>query len=353
MPLVAYKNIPSFTRLQKDGHLILSEDRALRQDYRGLHIGFLNMMPDAALEITERQFFRLIGRSDRIVQFYMHPFTISGIERGDEAQKYIHDYYETFDDIKAQGLDALIISGANISTCELADTDFYSELKDVLEWAADHVTSVLCSCLSTHAVMRALFNETRSPLKEKLFGVYRHHIVDQTHPLTRGINTAFDAPHARNNKIDRAQFEKHDMRILAESPKAGVHLASSKDGLKLICFQGHPEYDRISLLKEYKRDIGFYFDGKIHSTPPLPHGYFQDDKMDIISAHIKRVYQNKDFTLFDEDFLGQYVDNTWQDTGRSIIQNWVGAVYQVTGFERNKPFMDDIDPNDPIKDVLI
>ncbi len=353
MPLVAYKNIPSFARLQKDGHLILSEDRALRQDYRGLHIGFLNMMPDSALEITERQFFRLIGRSDRIMQFYMHPFTVKGIERSADAQDYIDKYYESFEDIKAQGLDALIISGANIPTCELADTAFYDELKTVLEWAGKNVTSVLCSCLSTHAVMRALFDEKRSPLNQKLFGVYRHRILDETQPLTRGINTAFDAPHARNNKIERAQFEKHNMRILAESPDAGVHLATSKDGLKLVCFQGHPEYDRVSLLKEYKRDISFYFEGRTHAAPPLPHGYFRADKMDVIQAHIDNVYENRDISLFDEVFLAQFIENTWQDTGRSIIQNWVGAIYQVTGFDRHQPFMDDVDPNDPIKNVLI
>jgi len=311
------------------------------------------MMPDSALEITERQFFRLIGRADRIMQFYMHPFTVKGIERSADAQNYINKYYESFEEIKAQGLDALIISGANIPTCELADTAFYDELKAVLEWANDNVTSVLCSCLSTHAVMRALFNETRSPLRQKLFGVYRHRILDETQPLTRGINTAFDAPHARNNKIERTQFEKHNMRILAESPDAGVHLATSKDGLKLICFQGHPEYDRVSLLKEYKRDISFYFDGKISTPPPLPHGYFQEEALNSIKSHINNVYKSHDITSFNEDYLSQFIENTWQDTGRSIIQNWVGAIYQVTGFDRHKPFMDDIDPSDPIKHVLI
>tara|TARA_R110002124_G_scaffold64985_2_gene177452 strand:- start:257781 stop:258842 length:1062 start_codon:yes stop_codon:yes gene_type:complete len=353
MPLVAYKNIPSFERLARDGHLILSEDRALRQDYRGLHIGLLNMMPDAAMEITERQFFRLIGRSDRIVQFYMHPFTIDGIQRSESAQDYINRYYERFEDIKKIGLDALIVTGANVQTPELNDTDFYAPLREVLEWAFENVTSTLCSCLATHAVMQAAYNEKRQPLDKKLWGVYKHKVLDENQPLTRGINTAFFAPHSRNNKIDKAQFLKHDMRVLVESPEAGVHLASSKDGLRLICFQGHPEYDRITLLKEYKRELSRFINGEIMHSPNLPEHYILPEHGDEIKALIALAIDKKDINLFNEETIAPFIDNTWQDTARSIIQNWVGAIYQLTGYDRHTPFMEGIDPNDPMKNVLI
>jgi homoserine O-succinyltransferase len=353
MPLVAYKNIPSFDRLARDGHLILSEDRALRQDYRGLHIGLLNMMPDAAMEITERQFFRLIGRSDRIVQFYMHPFTIDGIERSDDAQDYIKRYYESFEDIKKIGLDALIITGANVKTTELNDTDFYATLREVLEWASENVTSTLCSCLATHAVMQAIFDEKRQPLEQKLWGVYKHKVLDEHQPLTRGINTAFYAPHSRNNKIDKAQFLKHDMHVLVESPEAGVHLASSEDGLRLICFQGHPEYDRISLFKEYKRELDRFIKGKITQPPPLPEHYFLPEHSDEMQRFVRQAISERNIEVLDETTIAPFIDNTWQDTARSIIQNWVGAIYQLTGYDRHEPFMDCIDPNDPMKNVLI
>ena len=353
MPLVAYKNIPSFERLQKDGHLIISEDRALRQNFRGLHIGLLNMMPDAALEITERQFFRLIGRSDRIVQFYMHPFTIEGIERSADAQDYIDKYYETFEEIKAAGLDALIITGANVPTRDLNAVDFFEPLREVFDWAFENVTSVLCSCISTHASMQALYGEERTRLPDKLWGIFEHRVLDETQPLTRGINTCFHAPHARNNMVSKEQFERNNMRVLAESADAGVHLACSDDGLKLVCFQGHPEYDRISLLKEFKRDLNFYISGKIDQRPTIPQNYFAAGELHKIEAMVEDVLQKKDISAFDENFAQSIIDNTWQDTARSIIQNWIGAVYQVTGYDRHQAFMEGIDPNNPLKDVLI
>lgn len=353
MPLVAYKNIPSFQRLQKDGHLILSENRALRQDYRGLHIGLLNMMPDAAMEVTERQFFRLIGRSDRIAQFYMHPFTIPGIERSVDAQNYIDQYYETFEEIKANGLDALIITGANVTDSNLMNVEFFDPLREVLDWAFEHVTSVLCSCLSTHAVMQALYNEKRHFMSEKLWGVYTHKISDENHPLTRGINTSFHAPHSRHNAIKREQFEKHNMRILVESEEAGVHIASSQDGLRLICFQGHPEYDRVTLLKEFRRELFRYIDGEREEQPPLPDNYFHENELNNIHDLVENIVQSYSKDLFKDESFIPFIENTWQDSARSIIQNWIGAVYQVTSYDRHTAFMDDVNPERPLDKVMI
>src|SRR6266566_9559543 len=112
MPLVASSNLPTFDALRREGETVLTRDTALKQDIRELHIGLLNMMPDAALTATERQFFRLIGQSNQIAQFYVHPFTFHELPRSAEAEAYVAQYYETFDAIKAQGLDALIITGA-------------------------------------------------------------------------------------------------------------------------------------------------------------------------------------------------------------------------------------------------
>ena len=103
MPIVAHNQLPAFNRLQQEGIKILQPGVALHQDIRELHIGLLNMMPDAALEATERQFFRLIGESNQIAQFYLHPFTLDELERSDESQAHIDKYYQSFDDIKKEG----------------------------------------------------------------------------------------------------------------------------------------------------------------------------------------------------------------------------------------------------------
>ena len=144
MPLVAHTDLPTFDRLRQEGHRILEHDYALHQDIRELHIGLLNMMPDAALEATERQFLRLVGGCNQIAQFHIHLFTIEGIERSPDAQKHIDKYYQTFEEIRQQGLDGLIVSGANVTHAHLQNEVFWQPLSEVFEWAKDNVTSILC-----------------------------------------------------------------------------------------------------------------------------------------------------------------------------------------------------------------
>lgn len=126
MPIVAHSDLPTFIRMMREGENVLSQERAEKQDIRELHIGLLNMMPDAALEATERQFFRLIGACNRIAQFYVHPFSFPEIQRSDSAKAYIDQYYEKFEDLQKLGLDALIISGANPQTDDLTQEPFWN-----------------------------------------------------------------------------------------------------------------------------------------------------------------------------------------------------------------------------------
>ena len=153
MPLVAHSDLPSFARLRAEGQEVLTLERARRQDIRELHVGLLNMMPDAALEATERQFMRLVGSCNRIAQIHVHPFAVDAEVRGLKARDYIRRHYEAFEDVRASGLDALVISGANPALPEMEDEPFWEPLVEVMEWAAGHVCSVVCSCLATHAYL--------------------------------------------------------------------------------------------------------------------------------------------------------------------------------------------------------
>ena len=132
MPLVAHSDLPTFERLKREGETVLSADHAIHQEIRELHIGLLNMMPDAALAATERQFFRLVGESNQIAQFYMHPFTLPELKRSAEAMEYVQRYYEPFDRLKADGLDALIITGANVTQPDLALEPFWAPLIEIM-----------------------------------------------------------------------------------------------------------------------------------------------------------------------------------------------------------------------------
>ena len=251
MPLVANSALPTFDRLREEGETILHKDEAVHQDIRELHIGLLNMMPDAALAATERQFFRLIGESNQIAQFYVHLFTLPELERGNKVAEHIQKYYEPFESIKEQGLDALIITGANVSQPHLDREPFWKPLIEVIDWAYENVPSTICSCLATHAVLQFRYGQTRTRLPAKRWGVFPHRVVDRAHPLVNGVNTLFDVPHSRYNQISREQFEAAGLHVLVESTEAGVHLAVSEDKFRLVFFQGHPEYDMISLLKVY------------------------------------------------------------------------------------------------------
>lgn len=352
MPLVAHTALPTFQRLAEEGEEILNPNRASRQHIRELHIGLLNIMPDAALEATERQFFRLVGACNQIAQFHVHPFTIDGMQRGTEARSHINRYYESFAQIKREGLDALIISGANVTHKHLSEEDFWQPLTEVFDWAKQNITSTLCSCLATHAFIEYCHGIERTPQPEKRWGVFSHKVLERTHPLVAEINTRFDVPHSRFNEIYQKDLEQKGVKILAASTKAGVHLAVSSDNIRFVFFQGHPEYDDISLLKEYKREVMRFYSDERDDYPPFPENYFDKEAIHILTlyqAHVLSAKKNNvALNTFPENMLIEQVDNTWRDTAKAVFNNWLGKVYQITNQDRRIPFMENIDPENPL-----
>lgn len=352
MPLVAHTSLPTFQRLREEGEEILSADRASHQTIRELHIGLLNIMPDAALEATERQFFRLVGACNQIAQFHVHPFTIEGLERSSAAWEHIHTYYESFEQIKRDGLDALIISGANVTHAHLQDEAFWQPLTEVFDWAKQNVTSILCSCLATHALIQSCYGVERTRLPAKRWGVFSHKVVDRYHPLITEINTRFDVPHSRFNEVFQADMEKHGLKVLVASEEAGVHLAVSPDGFRIVFFQGHPEYDDISLLKEYKREVLRFYHDERPDYPPYPDHYFDTEVQQWLADYAEQVKAAKAEGLplqaMPEAQIVEHLDITWRDSAKAVFNNWLGKVYQITNEDRRLPFMDGIDPDNPL-----
>ncbi|UCF37826.1 MAG: homoserine O-succinyltransferase [Acidobacteriota bacterium] len=352
MPLVAHSLLPSFDRLRQQGQEILTLDHAIHQDIRELHIGFLNMMPDSALTVTEQQFMRLVGSCNQIAQFYVHPFSIDGLSRSSQMRSYIDQYYEPFEKLKEEGLDALVLTGANVANPRLEAEPFWKPLQEIIHWAAENTTSILCSCLATHALLQQLYSINRQPLPGKKWGVYSHRVIQQQHPIMRDINTRFDVPHSRYNTVSRAQLEAGGLTILVESKDGGVHMVVSPDQFRLIFMQGHPEYDFNSLLKEYKREVLRFIEGEIDVYPPHPENYFPEEAA-VIADEYQRIVQasRKAGTAippFPEATLERYVDNTWGDTGKAIFNNWLGLVYQLTAVDRKRAFAPGIDPENPL-----
>jgi len=352
MPLVAHNELPTFRRLKERGHEVLSLERATHQDIRELHIGFLNMMPDAALTATEQQFIRLVGSANPIAQFYVYPFSLPELNRGAEAKAHIAEHYFEFAELASRGLDALIITGANVANPSLEQEAFWGPLIEVVRWAENNVASILCSCLATHALLQHHHGIRRIRMPRKQWGVYSHRISLPDHPLMRDVNTRFDAPHSRYNEITHEQLEGAGLAVLAESEEAGVHLAVSPDLFRNIYFQGHPEYDAISLLKEYKREVIRFFKGEREHGPRYPERYFTPEAERIARDYFHKAERaskaGEELPAFPDAELEPLVDNTWGDTAKAIVNNWLGLVYKLTNLDRNKQYMEGIDPADPL-----
>ena len=348
MPIVKNSNLPTYDRLIGEGRNILDPRRASTQDIRELHIGFLNMMPDAALQATERQWFRLIGESNRVAQIHIHPFTLPVIERGEKGSAYIAQYYKDWEKIKVAGLDALIITGSNKPMESLLNGDeCWNDLREVYDWADKNVCSTIYSCFASHALMAFNHNARPKMHETKQWGVYPHYVLNRTHPLTLGVNTKMNICHSRWNGTRKAQYKAAGMTPLIESKDIGVHMSVSKDGFRKVCFQGHPEYDTTSLLKEYRREITRFKEGKLESYPPFPTHYFEPKAQAIIEDTKKRILSGENIDLPEKE-IEPLLDNTWTDSARSIISSWMGHVYQTTNEDRQKQFMDGIDPNNPL-----
>jgi len=338
MPLVAHSSLPAFEKLRQHGEKVLSLEQAVHQDIRELHVGLLNMMPDAALIATEMQFMRLVGNCNQIAQFFVHPFSVDGLPRSEESQSYIEEYYHTFTEIQAMGLDALVITGANVSNPSLDQEPFWEPLQQVTQWAQQQKIPVLCSCLSTHALVQALYHVHRELMPKKLWGVYSHHVMNPEHPLLHDINSRFDVPHSRFNAIHREQLESAGLTVLCESEEAGVHLAVSPDQFSLVFFQGHPEYDTHSLLKEYKREVNLFIAGEREDYPPFPEHYFNEEAQGVANHYHEHVLDalktGKTPLRFPESRIEPLLDNTWRDTAKAIVNNWLGMVYEHADYDQ-------------------
>ena len=261
-------------------------------------------------------------------------------------------FYESFEDVRRAGLDALIVTGANPVEKDITSEPFWDGMIEVLEWARESVCSTLMSCLASHAAFLEFHGIERQPLERKQWGVYSHRVVSAEHPLVNGVNTRFEAPHSRWNDTPTEALVEAGLRVLVESAEAGMLLATSPDGLRSLYFQGHPEYDVVSLLKEYKREVGRYLAGVNEEYPPTPDYYFDGPAGRYVEAFKDRVLAGgRDPKLMDEfpeASLLPYLDNTWTDTGKALFNNWLGLVYQLTDQSRRVPFMPGVDPDDPL-----
>ncbi|MGD2102614.1 MAG: homoserine O-succinyltransferase, partial [Acidimicrobiia bacterium] len=232
------------------------------------------------------------------------------------------------EDIRDRGLDALIVTGANPAQHLLERESFWEPLGEVLDWAKSSTRSVLCSCLATHAVVERYDGVTRTRLPDKRWGVYRHRVVAD-HPLLDGLEDPVVAPHSHWYDMTRRDFESIGASVLLESDEAGVHMAVGAEG-HFVFFQGHPEYDRVSLLKEYRRELGRYYSGDRPDHPPVPEHYFDDAALTRLNAYRLVLEEAKSSGRLppplDENQLLPKNAPDWNSAGYVIYRNWLSSL---------------------------
>ena len=327
MPLVQHNNLPSIERIGAEGVEVClpnSIDRGLPS----IRVGFLNMMPDQAIAATERQFLRLLSVHKNI-NCWFYPFTINGIDRSEDAKSHIQQYYVEFDAIREIDLDALVITGANVTQPLLMSEPFWDGLEQVLLWSQGNASSTVCSCLATHAAAKVFYDIDRQHLPSKCWGVFEHQVVAPSHQLMRNVLSKISMCHSRFNDVSADALVANDVEILISSEQAGVQCATDKN-LGMLYFQGHPEYDDISLLKEYKREVVRFVYCQREDYPPLPIGYFVGEAKDIAEEFKLKVLganQREDMlALFPENELQSKVQNSWRQPSQQVFTNWIEAL---------------------------
>ena len=305
MPIKIQSDLPAKAELEEENIFVMDENRAISQNIRPLEIIVLNLMP--IKQDTELQLLR--GLSNTPLQIDVTFLQMSSHVSKNTSASHIKKFYQTFEEIKNNNYDGMIITGAPVEKLEFEEVNSWDELITVKEWSKKHVTSTIHICWGAQAGLYYHYGIKKELLPKKLSGVYKHRVMNRKEPLVRGFDDVFMAPHSRYTQASRQQIlDNPRLKVLADSDEAGIYIVLG-DGGKEIFVMGHPEYDRLTLDQEYKRDI----DKGIE--PDLPVNYYPDDDC------------NRKPLL------------SWRSHANNLYTNWLNYyVYQITPYDLNESY---------------
>jgi homoserine O-succinyltransferase len=289
----------------------------------------VNNMPDGAFEETERQFHALLQEGLGSDELDLYRFTLPGVPRGDRVQALISERYEDLDRLWGRSLDALVVTGAEPQEAELTEEPYWPALQELLSWASKAVPNMLVSCLSAHAALWSFDRLPRRLLLEKCSGVFPQ-VLDAEHPLMAGISD-LSLPHSRFNEIPSADLVERGYRVLAQCRDGGWTVATGERGqCRLLLLQGHPEYEPLTLLREYRRDVRRYLAGNRGSYPHLPKGYLDIEGLLALDKFETEVTAQADVQAmmdgFPFNFVAGHINVDWQSVSRQLMGNWARSV---------------------------
>ena len=303
MPIKIPTGLPAAEVLQSENIFVMDELRATAQDLRPLRIAILNLMPTKIT--TENQIIRLLSNSP--LQIELTLLRVASHVSANVSPKHMETFYRTYDEVKNEKFDGLIITGAPVENLEFRDVDYWDELCEIMRWSKTNVYSTLHICWAAQAALNFHYGIPKYPLPAKMFGVFEHKNLEPNHPLLRGFDERFKAPHSRHTEVrheDIANCPK--LEILAESEEAGVYIIASRKR-RMFYVTGHSEYDNTTLAAEYFRDVNRGLDIEI------PKHYFPDDDPKNIPP------------------------NVWRGHAHLLFSNWLNYfVYQNTPYDIDK-----------------
>ena len=303
MPIKIPNLLPATQTLQEENIFVMTENRAMTQDIRPLNILMLNLMP---LKIaTETQIARLLGNTP--LQVELELLQTATHQSTHTSEEHMLAFYKTFDEIKDNRYDGMIITGAPVEHMPFEEVEYWDELCTIMEWSKTHVHSTFHICWGAQAGLYYHFGINKQQLDKKLFGVFPHHVDYKRSILFRGFDDTFMVPQSRHTTVRREDVEAvPELRVLSSSEEAGVYVISTRHG-RQIFVTGHSEYDADTLKREYLRDknLGLPIE--------IPKNYFPDD----------------------DDTKEPSV--TWRSSANLLYSNWLNYfVYQSTPFDREK-----------------
>ena len=300
MPLNLPKNLPSIELLKHENIFVMDSLRASEQDIRPLKVVILNLMPVKIT--TETDLIRLLSNSP--LQIEIDFMKIKSHTPKNTPIEHMKAFYKEFDIIKKQNYDGMIITGAPVEQMRFEDVNYWEEITEIFNWARKHVTSTLYICWAAQAGLYHYYNVPKYPLEEKMFGVFKHHLLEKSVPLFRGFDDEFYVPHSRHTEIRREDIlNVPELTLLSESNESGVYIVVSRGGREFY-ITGHSEYAPNTLDNEYRRDLE-------KGLPiEVPQNYYQNDNPD-------------------NPIVGR-----WRAHANLLFSNWLNYfVYQETPFD--------------------
>ena len=303
MPIRIPDSLPATTVLESENIFVMTEHRALHQDIRPLNLLILNLMPTKI--VTEVQLLRKLSNTP--LQIHVELLKMSSHTSQNTDIDHLNSFYTTFDRIKDERYDGMIITGAPVENLDFTDVDYWPELCEIMEWSKTHVHSTLHVCWGAQAGLYYHYNIPKYSLDKKLFGVFPHVALKKQSPLFRGFDDVFHIPHSRHTENHAEDIlARPELELLSVSEEAGVFAVKSEDNRRFF-FTGHPEYDPDTLAKEYFRDVdkGLPID--------VPAHYFPNN--DPAQAPVVN----------------------WRSAGQLLYTNWLNYyVYQTTPYDLRK-----------------